>query len=81
MEGTSEKPRNSKKFRIFCFFGHMLACFCPGEAIKSLESVRENHLKAWNSTTVTRIVALTRKTLVFFVVFDNIKALPKGQID
>ena len=49
--------------QVFCCSGYILARFCPGEAINSPESVREDHQKAQNSTTVTRIVALARKNL------------------
>ena len=51
------------------YSGQILARFCLGEASKSPESVREDHQKAQNSTTVTRIVALKRTNLVFCVVF------------
>ena len=51
------------------YSGHILARSCLGEASKSPESVREDHQKAQNSTTVTRIVALKRTNLVFCGVF------------
>ena len=73
-------PKLAKR-QVFCCSGYILARFCPGEAINSPDSVREDHQKAQNSTTVTRIVALARKSLVFFVVLSNLKAFPKGQTE
>ena len=56
---------------IFLSLLHLWPRFCLGEAINSPESVREDHQKVQNSTTVTRIVALACKNLVFYVVFGN----------
>ena len=59
------------KPRILRGFWQQQPRFSSGEATKSRESVWEDHQKLQNSTTVTRIVALARKNLVFYVVFGN----------
>ena len=61
----------TQKPRILRGFWQQQPRFSSGEATKSRESVREDHQKPQNSTTVTRIVALARKNLVFYVVFGN----------
>ena len=62
--------RISQNAKFSAGSGYILAIFWldfvwAGEAINSPESVREDRQRAQNSTTVTRIVALARKSFAF----------------